>query len=167
MVLTQDWHPSRHVSFASSHAGKRPFEKITLPYGEQVLWPDHCVQGTQDADFHTALSIVRAQLIISKGFHPQIDSYSAFMEADRQTRTGLSGYLRERGLKRVFLCGLATDFCVAWSALDVRRPGFDALVLEDACRAIDSGKALAETWLAMVGNGVRRIRSGDLAVSRG
>lgn len=165
VILTQDWHPPAHVSFASSHPGKQPYETITLPYGEQVLWPDHCVQGTRDAEFHPALSIPHAQLIIRKGYHREVDSYSAFLEADRQTSTGLAGYLRERGLKRLFLCGLATDFCVAWSALDARRLGFEALVLEDVCRAIDVSHSLAEAWRAMLAGGVQRIQSTELAAS--
>jgi len=164
VVLTQDWHPAGHISFASRHAGKRPFDTIRLPYGEQVLWPDHCVQGTRDAEFHAALSIPHAQLIIRKGYHPDIDSYSAFLEADQATHTGLAGYLNERGLRRVFLCGLATDFCVAWSALDARRMGFDVLVIENACRAIDTAGSLAAAWQGMLAANVKRIRSGDLMV---
>lgn len=166
VILTQDWHTPGHISFASSHPGKQPFEKIALSYGEQVLWPDHCVQGSRDADFHVALSVARAQLIIRKGFHPLVDSYSAFLEADRRTATGLTGYLRDRGLTRVFLCGLATDFCVAWSALDARRFGFKALVLEDACRAIDVNNSLAQAWRAMLESGVERAQSTGLVISR-
>ncbi|HVL55368.1 MAG TPA: bifunctional nicotinamidase/pyrazinamidase [Burkholderiaceae bacterium] len=137
LVLTQDWHPAGHRSFASSHAGQQPFASIRVDYGEQTLWPDHCVQGTAGAAFHPELDVRRAELILRKGFRPQIDSYSAFYENDRRTPTGLAGYLRERGLRRVFLAGLATDYCVAYSALDARRLGFDAVVLHDACRAID------------------------------
>jgi nicotinamidase/pyrazinamidase len=164
VVLTQDWHPAGHISFASRHPGKRPFETTRLPYGEQILWPDHCVQGTADAEFHPALTIPHAQLVVRKGYHPEIDSYSAFLEADRATRTGLAGYLNERGLRRVFLCGLATDFCVAWSAMDARRMGFEALVIEDACRAIDTAGSLAAAWQGMLAANVRRVQSGELMV---
>ena len=164
VALTQDWHPAGHVSFASRHPGKRPFDTIRLPYGEQILWPDHCVQGTPDAEFHPELNVPHAQLVIRKGYHPDIDSYSAFLEADRTTHTGLAGYLNERGLRRVFLCGLATDFCVAWSALDARRMGFAVLVIEDACRAIDTAGSLAVAWQSMLAANVQRIRSVDLMV---
>ena len=163
VVMTQDWHPAGHISFASSHPGRRPFDTVRLPYGDQILWPDHCIQGTDDAALHPALAMPHAQLVIRKGFHPAIDSYSAFVEADRTTHTGLAGYLTERGLRRVFLCGLATDFCVAWSASDARRLGFEALVIEDACRAIDTGGSLAAAWQAMLAAGVRRIQSSGLA----
>jgi nicotinamidase/pyrazinamidase len=159
VVLTQDWHPPGHVSFASSHPGKKPFETLRLGYGEQVLWPDHCVQDSEGAKFHTGLHIPHAQLVIRKGFHRDIDSYSAFIEADRRTHTGLAGYLRERGVERVFVCGLATDFCVAWTALDARDLGFAALVVEDACRAIDTGGSLASAWQAMDKAGVQRVQS--------
>lgn len=141
-VLTQDWHTPGHRSFASSHAGKAPFDMAELPYGTQVLWPDHCVQGTPGADFHPALDTARAELIVRKGFRREIDSYSAFFENDRRTRTGLSGYLRERGFARVILAGLATDFCVRYSAEDARALGFDVTVVEDACRGIDTGGSL-------------------------
>lgn len=164
VVLTQDWHPAGHISFASRHPGKRPFDTIRLPYGEQILWPDHCVQGTRDADFHPALSIPHAQLVVRKGYHPEIDSYSAFLEADRKTHTGLAGYLRERGLRRVFIGGLATDFCVAWSALDARGMEFEVLVIEDLCRAIDTDGSLAAAWKNMHAAGVRRIRSSEIMV---
>jgi len=164
VVLTQDWHPAGHISFASRHPGKRPFETIQLPYGEQILWPDHCVQGTQDADFHPALSIPHAQLVVRKGYHAQIDSYSAFLEADKKTHTGLAGYLKERGLRRVFIGGLATDFCVAWSALDAREMGFEVVVIEDLCRAIDTRGSLAAAWENMHSAGVRRIQSGEIMV---
>ena len=136
-ILTQDWHPARHSSFASSHANAAPFSQVTLPYGQQTLWPDHCVQNTSGAEFHPALDIANVELIMRKGFRQAIDSYSAFFENDRITPTGLAGYLRERGFQRLFFCGLATDYCVAWSALDARRQGFAAIVIEDACRAID------------------------------
>ncbi|CAN7153970.1 MULTISPECIES: bifunctional nicotinamidase/pyrazinamidase [Ensifer] len=142
VVLTQDWHPSGHSSFASSHPGKNPFEMIAMPYGAQTLWPDHCVQGSAGADFHPALEWIRAELLIRKGFRAQIDSYSAFFENDRRTPTGLSGYLRDRGIKKVTLCGLATDFCVAFSALDAVAQGFSTTVVLDACRGIDLNGSL-------------------------
>ncbi|MBD9649160.1 bifunctional nicotinamidase/pyrazinamidase [Ensifer sp. ENS09] len=142
VVLTQDWHPAGHSSFASSHAGKNPFEMIAMPYGAQTLWPDHCVQGSAGADFHPALEWTRAELLIRKGFRAQIDSYSAFFENDRRTPTGLSGYLRDRGIKKVTLCGLATDFCVAFSALDAVAQGFSTTVVLDACRGIDLNGSL-------------------------
>ena len=164
VIITQDWHTPHHVSFASSHPGKKPFDTIELPYGPQILWPDHCVQGTIDADLHEGLSIPHAALLIRKGYRQHVDSYSAFLEADRKTKTGLTGYLQERGFKRVFLVGLATDFCVAWSALDARRSGFDALVIEDATRGIDAGGSLGKAWTDMTSAGVRRISSSDLRV---
>ncbi|WP_043613202.1 bifunctional nicotinamidase/pyrazinamidase [Ensifer sp. ZNC0028] len=142
VVLTQDWHPAGHSSFASSHPGKNPFEMIGMPYGAQTLWPDHCVQGSAGAEFHPALEWTRAELLIRKGFRPQIDSYSAFFENDRRTPTGLSGYLRDRGIKKVTLCGLATDFCVAFSALDAVTQGFSTSVVLDACRGIDLNGSL-------------------------
>src|SRR6516225_2937589 len=134
VALTQDWHVAGHLSFASSHAGKAPFETILLPYGPQILWPDHCVQGTAGAQFAPGVAIPQAEFIVRKGYRREIDSYSAFCEADRRTRTGLAGYLHERGIKRVFIAGLALDFCVRWSAEDARNLGFDAVVIEDACR---------------------------------
>jgi nicotinamidase/pyrazinamidase len=154
VVLTQDWHTPGHSSFASAHPGKRPYETVEASYGPQILWPDHCVQGTAGAAFHRDLEADRAELIIRKGFHPAIDSYSTFYENDHATSTGLSGYLRERGFTRVFLCGLATDFCVHWSALDARREGFGVTVLEDACRAIDLEGSLAAARAAMAAAGV-------------
>jgi nicotinamidase/pyrazinamidase len=159
VVLTQDWHPRGHASFASSHPGKKPFETVELPYGAQVLWPDHCVQGTRGAAFHEGLEPGKAQLVIRKGFHRDIDSYSAFLEADRKTTTGLAGYLKERGLKSLFVCGLATDFCVAWTALDARKAGFEVSVIEDACRAIDLEGSLERAWAEMAAAGVKRINS--------
>ena len=165
VVLTQDWHPPGHLSFASSHAGKRPFETTTLAYGEQVLWPDHCVQGTHDAALHADLAIPHAQLIIRKGYHREIDSYSAFMEADGQTPTGLAGYLQGRGITSVYVCGLATDFCVAYTALDARTAGFDVTVIEDACRAIDMNGSLAAAWQQMAAAGVGRMQSADISRS--
>jgi nicotinamidase/pyrazinamidase len=137
IVLTQDWHCPEHTSFASAHEGKRAFEQIELSYGMQTLWPDHCVQGTKGAEFHPTLGLAQAELILRKGFRLEIDSYSAFFENDHVTATGLGGYLRERALSRIFLAGLAYDFCVGYSALDARRLGFEAIVLRDACRAID------------------------------
>jgi nicotinamidase/pyrazinamidase len=153
IILTQDWHPRDHTSFASAHPGKKPFEQIELSFGMQTLWPEHCVQGTRGAEFHPDLKLTKAELILRKGFRREIDSYSAFFENDRKTATGLAGYLRERGLTRVFLAGLAYDYCVGYSALDARRLGFDAVVLKDACRAIDlNGSAAAiEREFARVG----------------
>jgi nicotinamidase/pyrazinamidase len=167
VVLTQDWHPRDHVSFATSHSGRKPFETIRLPYGEQILWPPHCVQGTHGAELHSALDLPHAQLVIRKGHHRDIDSYSAFLEADRKTATGLAGYLRERGLKKLFLAGLATDFCVLWSSLDARAAGFEVSVIEDACRAIDLQGSLARAWSDMAQAGVRRINSGSGPVLSG
>ena len=164
VVMTQDWHTPGHISFASAHAGKKPFEKIKLPYGEQTLWPDHCVQGTDGAMIHKDLMIPHAQLVIRKGFRKAVDSYSAFREADKKTVTGLAAYLKSRGLNRVFVTGLATDFCVFWTAVDARREGFDTAVIEDACRGIDLQGSLAKAWDAMKKAGVKRIQSGDLAV---
>ncbi len=143
VVLTQDWHPAGHSSFATSHPGAAPFQTITVAYGPQTLWPDHCVQGTAGAAFHPQLSTERAELIIRKGFRREIDSYSAFFENDRRTPTGLAGYLRERGLRRIFLVGLATDYCVHYSAVDARRLGFEAIVIDSACRGIDLGGSMA------------------------
>lgn len=162
VVLTQDWHPAGHASFASSHPGRRPYEKIRLPYGEQILWPDHCVQGTSGAAFHRDLDIPHAQLVIRKGHHRKVDSYSAFLEADRKTKTGLDGYLKSRGVRRVFCAGLATDFCVAWSTMDARRFGLQAVVIEDACRAIDTSGSLAAAWQGMKKAGVKRVSSAAL-----
>ena len=162
VVLTQDWHPADHISFAANHPGRAPFETITLPYGEQVLWPTHCVQGTRDAALHDDLRVPQAQLIIRKGFHRDVDSYSAFMEADRGTSTGLAAYLKARGITKLYLCGLATDYCVAWSALDARAAGFEATVIEDACRAIDLNGSLARAWADMAAAGVGRVQSTDI-----
>jgi nicotinamidase/pyrazinamidase len=158
-VLTQDWHPAGHGSFASSHPGRKPFETIELAYGAQTLWPDHCVQERPGAAFHRDLRLPRAELVIRKGSRPAIDSYSAFFENDRRTPTGLAGYLRERGFSRVFLCGLATDFCVHYSAVDARRLGFAALLVEDACRAIDLDGSLAAAMRSMAAAGVERLAS--------
>ena len=166
VVITQDWHPAGHASFASSHAGKAPYDIMDMPYGPQVLWPDHCVQGTHDAALHKDLHLPHAQLIIRKGFHPQVDSYSAFMEADRTTTTGLAAYLQARGLRKAYVCGLATDFCVAWTALDARAAGFEVVVIEDACRAIDLNGSLAAAWQQMLAAGVLRVQSTDLTISK-
>jgi len=163
IVVTQDWHTAGHASFASSHAGKKPFETTRLSYGNQVLWPDHCVQGSDDAGLHKDLKLPKAQLILRKGFHKDVDSYSAFEEADRKTATGLAGYLKQRGIKTVFITGLATDFCVAWTALDARKAGFDTYVIEDATRAIDLNGSLAAAWKQMAAKGVKRIQSSDIA----
>jgi nicotinamidase/pyrazinamidase len=159
VLLTQDWHTPGHISFASSHAGKKPFETVQLPYGTQILWPDHCVQGTPDADIARDLRVPHAALVIRKGYRRHVDSYSAFLEADRKTMTGLTGYLNERGFKHVYFVGLATDFCVAWSALDARRAGFDAAVIEDATRGIDAGGSLGRAWADMTSAGVKRLQS--------
>jgi nicotinamidase/pyrazinamidase len=161
VVLTQDWHPAGHSSFATSHPGSAPFETIAMPYGQQTLWPDHCVQGTLGAAFHPRLETERAELVIRKGFRPAIDSYSAFQENDRRTPTGLAGYLHERDLRRIFLAGLATDYCVYYSAVDARRLGFDAVLIEAGCRAIDLAGSLDAAWAAMAAAGVQRIS--DLA----
>jgi nicotinamidase/pyrazinamidase len=163
VVMTQDWHTPGHVSFASSHAGKKPFETIDLKYGKQVLWPDHCVQGTDGAALSKDLAVPHAELVLRKGNNKDVDSYSAFTEADGRTTTGLASYLKSRKLQRVFIAGLATDFCVAWSALDARKAGFDTYVIEDACRGIDTQGSLAKAWADMTKAGVMRIQSGDLA----
>ena len=163
VVLTQDWHPAGHRSFASSHPGKKPFDKITLDYGEQILWPDHCVQGTEGARLYPDLDLAHAQLVLRKGYHMNVDSYSAFIAADGKTTTGLGGYLRERGIDSVYVCGLATDFCVAWTALDARNLGFAAVVIDDACRAIDTLGSLAAAWERMERAGIKRMQSGDVA----
>ena len=162
VVLTQDWHTPDHISFASQHAGKKPFEAIKVAYGTQVLWPDHCVQGTEGAALAKDLSIPQAELILRKGYRKDVDSYSAFLEADKKTSTGLSGYLKQRGFKRVFLAGLATDFCVAWSAVDARKQGFEAFVIDDACRGIDANGSLAAAWKDMMRAGVKKISSADI-----
>jgi len=162
VVLTQDWHPPGHASFASSHRGKRPFDTTRMRYGMQVLWPDHCVQGTEGAALHKDLAVPHAQLVIRKGYHKGVDSYSAFLEADRKTSTGLAGYLAERGIRRVFVTGLATDYCVGWTALDARKAGFAAYVIEDACRAIDAGGSLTRAWAEMKAAGVKRVQARDV-----
>jgi len=154
VVLTQDWHPPGHQSFASSHPGHAPFETIPVDYGPQVLWPDHCIQGTPGAELRHDLDVPRAELVLRKGFRPSIDSYSAFFENDHATATGLAGYLRERGLRRVFLTGLAFDFCVGWSAEDAHRQGFVAIVVEDACRGIDVDGSVAATRQRLAACGI-------------
>lgn len=162
IVLTQDWHPENHISFAENHVGKNPFDTVELNYGTQVLWPSHCVQGTPDADFHPDLNISRAQLIIRKGFHPEIDSYSAFKEADHQTSTGLAGYLKERGIDTVYIVGIATDFCVAWTAIDAAKMGFKSYVIADATKAIDLQGSLQHAWQEMLAVGVKRVVAKDI-----
>ncbi len=163
VIATQDWHPAGHRSFASAHPGKKPFDTAELSYGPQILWPDHCVQETRGAEFYPALNTPRCELVLRKGFREQIDSYSAFFENDRLTPTGLEGYLRERGFTRIFLAGLAADFCVLYSALDAQRAGFETFVIEDACRGIDLNGSLAAAWATMEKAGVRRIASADIA----
>jgi nicotinamidase/pyrazinamidase len=162
VVLTQDWHPPGHISFASSHPGARPFESIAAPYGDQALWPDHCLQGSFGAALHRDLGTDHAILVLRKGYRRGIDSYSAFMEADRKTPTGLAGFLNEKGVRRVFACGLATDYCVAWSALDARAAGFETFVIDDACRAIDANGSLARAWAQMQAADVRRILTTEI-----
>jgi nicotinamidase/pyrazinamidase len=162
VIVAQDWHPAGHASFASSHPGRKPYDVIQLPYGEQTLWPDHCVQATPGAEFHAGLDLPHAQLIIRKGCNPDIDSYSAFLEADRATTTGLAGYLKERGIDTVYMVGLALDFCVMFSALDARAAGFNAIVVTDACRAIDLNGSLAAAIERMQVAGVQLISSSEL-----
>jgi nicotinamidase-related amidase len=154
VILTQDWHPRGHASFASSHPGKQPFDVVEASYGEQILWPDHCVQGTNGAEFHPALDVPNAELVLRKGFRAAIDSYSAFQENDRRTPTGLAGYLKERGFERLTLCGLATDFCVFFSAIDGHQAGFAVNVVTSACRGIDVDGSLTRAMRAMGEAGV-------------
>ena len=161
VVMTQDWHPANHISFASSYVDAKPFEVITVPYGPQVLWPDHCIWDSHGAQFHADLRLPHAQMIIRKGYRETVDSYSGFQEADRQTKTGLEGYLKERGFKRLFIAGLATDFCVNWTAVDARAAGFEVFVIEDACRGIDTGGSLEKAWADMNAAGVERISALD------
>lgn len=163
VVLTQDWHPLGHLSFASSHPGKLPYQTLELAYGSQVLWPDHCVQGTAGAAFREDLQIPHAELVLRKGYHREIDSYSAFYENDRKTRTGLAGYLGERGFRRVFLAGLAFDFCVRYSAEDARREGFETIVIDDACRGIDIDGSMAATRELFKTLGIRCIPANSIA----
>ena len=163
VLLTQDWHPIDHISFASMHEGRNPFELIQVDYGPQVLWPNHCVQGTSGAEFHAGLNVDSAELVIRKGYRQTIDSYSALFENDRSTSTGLAGYLRDRGFERLFMAGLATDYCVAYSALDGRREGFEIVVIDDACRGIDLEGSVEAAWQQMTDAGVERIDSRELA----
>jgi nicotinamidase/pyrazinamidase len=163
VILTQDWHPTGHLSFASSHPGRQPYETVQAAYGPQILWPDHCVQGTRGAHFRGDLAVPHAQLVLRKGFRREIDSYSAFQENDRATRTGLAGYLRERGLTRVFLAGLALDFCVRYSAEDARAAGFDVVVIEDACRGIDVAGSVAATLASFAKGGIAVTTSDAIA----
>lgn len=162
VVITQDWHPHNHISFADNHPGKHAFETIELDYGSQVLWPSHCIQGTQDAELHPDLTISTAQLIIRKGFHRLIDSYSAFKEADQKTRTGLAAYLKERNIDTVYITGIATDFCVAWTAIDAAQLGFNSYVIADATKGIDLNGSLQQAWQQMLASGVKRIVSKDI-----
>lgn len=162
VVIAQDWHPAGHASFASSHPGHKPYDSVQLPYGAQTLWPDHCIQATHGAELHANLNLPHAQLIIRKGCNPDIDSYSAFVEADHKTTTGLAGYLKERGIDTVYLVGLALDFCVMYSALDARAAGFNTFVVVDACRAIDMDGSLAEATQRMQAAGVRLITANDV-----
>ncbi len=162
VVVTQDWHPEGHASFASSHEGAKPFDVVRMPYGEQVLWPDHCVQGARGAQLHEALDVDSAFLILRKGVNADVDSYSAFTEADGKTTTGLAALLKARGARRVFACGLATDYCVAYSALDARAAGFDVFVIDDACRAIDANGSLEAAWSKMNAAQVWRVQAREI-----
>jgi nicotinamidase/pyrazinamidase len=162
IILTQDWHPANHTSFATEHPGKQPFEAVELSYGRQTLWPPHCVQGSAGAEFHPALQLTGAELILRKGFRPQIDSYSAFFENDRATHTGLAGYLREREFNRIFLAGLAYDYCVGYSALDARRLGFAPFIVRDACHAIDLNGSVAAIESDFASSGVDIVESAEL-----
>jgi nicotinamidase/pyrazinamidase len=162
IIQTQDWHPAGHSSFASSHSGKDPFTTIEMPYGEQTLWPDHCVQGSSGAEFHPALEILKTQLIVRKGFRRDIDSYSAFYENDNETSTGLGGYLRERGIDTLYATGLATDFCVKWSVLDGLKEEFEVFVVEDAVKGIDIEGSVDQAWKEMEKAGARRIQSNSI-----
>jgi nicotinamidase/pyrazinamidase len=162
VVLTQDWHPSDHQSFASQHPGRRPFESIALPYGPQVLWPDHCIQATSGAAFHPSLDIAPAALVLRKGMHRNIDSYSAFYENDHKTPTGLAGYLRERGFKRAFIAGLAFDFCVRFSAEDAHSNGFPVFVVDNACRGIDVDGSMDATRASLAARGIACIGADEI-----
>jgi len=162
VVFSQDWHPRDHFSFASAYEGKKPLDTIEVSYGTQILWPDHCVQGIAGAEFHRDLSALHCELILRKGFNKNIDSYSVFFENDHRTSTGLAGYLRERGLNKLYMVGLATDFCILFSTLDARRLGFEVTVIEDGVRGIDVKGSLDEAWRQMEKAGVRRIRENGL-----
>ena len=161
-IASQDWHPPGHQSFASSHPGRQPFDTVEMPYGTQVLWPDHCVQESSGAAFHPEFDDAVVQSVVRKGFRPEIDSYSTFFENDHTTSTGLAGYLRDRGISRLYFCGLATDFCVAWSARDAAAQGFEAYLIEDACRAIDLDGSLDQAWSDLQKAGVERVVSADI-----
>ncbi|WLF83026.1 bifunctional nicotinamidase/pyrazinamidase [Moraxella sp. ZY210820] len=163
VILTQDWHPNEHISFVDNHTNQQVFDYIELSYGQQVLWPRHCVQGSQGAEFHRDLNIPHTQLIIRKGYHVEIDSYSAFLEADKKTATGLASYLRERQINTVYIVGVATDYCVKWTALDAQQAGFKTYVIEDMCKAIDINGSLAQAWLEMSQAGVQRVQSCQMA----
>jgi len=163
IVLTQDWHPAGHSSFASTHLGRQPFETIQAVYGPQTLWPDHCIQGSPGAQFHPDLDIPHVELILRKGFRPAIDSYSAFTENDKTTPTGLAGYLHERGFKRIFLAGLAYDYCVRFSAVDAVRSGFEVFVFEDACRSVGLGSSVADTQREFAEMGIIRLTTAEMA----
>ena len=162
VVVTQDWHPPGHASFASSHEGAKPFDVVSMPYGDQVLWPEHCVQGEPGAALHSGLDVGSAFLILRKGANADVDSYSAFTEADGRTTTGLAALLKARGVRRIFACGLATDYCVAYSALDARAAGFETFVVDDACRAIDADGSLDAAWARMNAAGVWRIQAREI-----
>ena len=162
VILTQDWHPARHISFATTHPGAKVYEQIEVAYGPQTLWPEHCLQGGLGAGFHPALDVPQAELILRKGFRAEIDSYSAFRENDHTTPTGLAGYLGDRGLQRLFVCGLAYDFCVRFSALDGKTLGFETIVIEDACRAVDLPGSVRATNAALAVAGIPRIQSEEL-----
>ena len=162
VVITQDWHPAGHASFASSHPGAAPFSSVSMPYGKQVLWPDHCVQGSTGAELHDELDTDAAFLILRKGANSLVDSYSAFTESDRKTTTGLAALLKARGARRVFACGLATDYCVAFSALDAREAGFETFVIDDACRAIDADGSLDAAWAKMNSAEVYRVQAREI-----
>ena len=162
VIFTQDWHPADHISFASQHPGKSPFETVELPYGTQVLWPDHCVWNSHGAALVADLDVPHGQLILRKGYNRAIDSYSGFQEADRETLTGLAGYLSERDVGRLYVVGLATDFCVGWTAIDAAAAGFDVTVIEDACRGIDTDGSLEKAWADMAEAGVARVMSKDI-----
>lgn len=162
IVLTQDWHPNNHQSFAKNHPDKKPYDTILMPYGEQVLWPEHCVQDSDGAEFHQALHTHSAQCIIRKGFRPEIDSYSAFFENDQQTSTGLHGFLSDQAINELYICGLATDFCVKWSALDAIKLGYTTFLVKDAVRGIDLNNSLEQAFVEMSTNGVQYIQSNDV-----
>lgn len=161
-ILTQDWHPNGHISFASSHPGHAPYAQIDVAYGKQTLWPDHCVQNSPGAELHPGLDIPHTELILRKGFRREIDSYSAFLEEDRRTPTGLAGYLRERGLTRLFLCGLAYDFCVRYSAVDGKRLGFEIVVVEDVTRSVSLPGTVQATRMELAASGILSLTSGDI-----